>query len=267
MPFSINSIARSYVYKRFPQASFLEKEKIINDWLNKIKDSHALVEDFRKRVGDPRDKKIIDAGCGNGGLSIAFALAGAKVCGIDIEKELFEIAKGHAIAYQAPVDFFLYDGFGLPFDDNTFDYAVSVSVLEHTDDPVFYLSEILRVLQPGGKLYLAFPNKLWPKETHTQIWFLTYLPSFLRLHMVRLLRRNPLTENNLHFYSYLDLKKMINEAKAESFMWQLMQEEGQARTGVKKFIKNFLGTFGISYKSFLSHISVVLIKTNIHEPD
>ncbi len=263
MSFSIEPIAREYVYRRFKLASTAEKEKIINDWVNKIEDSQALVKDFKERVGDPNGKKILDAGSGPGGVSIAFAMAGAEVSGVDVEKELFEISEKHAEGHGVKLHFFLYDGNKLPFRDDTFDYAISVSVLEHTTDPVLYLSEILRVIKPSGKCYLAFPNKLWPKETHTGIWGLTYLPGFLRPTVISILKRNPLGENNLHFYTYWNLLGMLKRMKARGFKWRIVPEEGQAQKGVKKIIKTILGTFGISYKTFLSHILVILEKTNL----
>lgn len=260
MIFSIEKTAREYVNKRFPRASVREREKIIADWVSKVEDSKALTKDFEDRVGKVAGKKILDAGSGPGGVSIAFALAGAEVSGVDIEKELYEISKAHAEAYGAKAKFFLYDGTRLPFPDNEFDYVVSVSVLEHTDDPKLYLSELLRVTKPGGKCYLAFPNKLWPKETHTGIWFLTYLPVFLRQFAVSFLGRNPLEENNLNFYTYFDLKRMLKNIDSDGFSWHLVSEDGKTKKGIKKVTKDVLGFFGLSYKAFLSHILVILEK-------
>jgi len=263
MTFSIEPIAREYVYKRFTHASTSEKEKIITDWVHKINDSKALVDDFKARIGDPKGKKLLDVGSGPGGVSIAFALAGAEVYGIDIEKDLYEIAIEHAKAYAVKPRFFLYDGNKLPFDDNIFDYAVSVSVLEHTTSPENYLSEILRVMKPDGKCYLAFPNKLWPKETHTEIWGLTYFPRFLRSPLIKLLKRNPLEENNLHFYTYFDLERMLKSVRTGSYSWRIVTEEGKAKKGIKKMVKDFLSFFGLSYKAFLSHVLVILEKNKL----
>ena len=262
MPFSIEPVAREYVYRRFPSASIPEKEKIINDWVNKISDSEYLVSDFKKRVGEPKGKKILDVGSGPGGVSIAFALAGADVSGVDIEKELYDISLLHAQSYGVNPHFFLYDGDKLPFPDNTFDYSVSVSVIEHTTSPENYLREILRVTKNSGKCYLGFPNKLWPKETHTGIWLLTYVPSFLRPFVVSLLKRNPLPENNLHFYTYFNLKKMLGRVVYGGSQWSIVKEEGDAKSGMKKVIKDTLGSLGVSYKAFLPHILVILEKKN-----
>lgn len=261
MNFSIEKAAETYLAKRFPRASDLEKRKVINDWNNKILDSIALVKDFKRRIGDPKDKKIIDVGSGSGGVSIAFSQAGALVSGVDIEKELYEISKAHAESYGVRPDFHLYDGIKLPFENNTFDYGISVSVLEHTDDPISYLKEILRVLKPGGFLYLGFPNKLAPVETHTQILFLTYLPAFLRPIYIKILRRSPLEDNNLHFYNYFDLKRMLRVIKKlDDNYWYLVPEKGSNRNPLKTTLKWALNLLGIPYKAFLPHILVILEK-------
>jgi len=259
MTFSITEIAREYIYRRYPKASVPEKEKYVRDWSNKMKDSFALVADFKARAGNPEGKKILDVGCGNGGVSIAFALSGAEVSGVEIEDELYKISIEHARSLSADPDFYLYDGQRLPFEDATFDFAVSVSVIEHTDDARLYLAEILRVIKPGGRLYLGFPNKWWPKETHTGLDGLTYLPQFLRPLYIALRGRNPLPDNNLHFYSYFDLEKMIKNTRSD-FMWHVVEEEGTSRNPVKKGVRKILKFFRLPYKAFLPHILVILEK-------
>jgi ubiquinone/menaquinone biosynthesis C-methylase UbiE len=266
MDFSIEKIAKDYIYRRYPNASVLEKEKYVTDWRNKIRDSKALVEDFKKRVGEPSGKKVLDAGCGNGGISIAFAMAGAEVHGVEVEQELYDISKQHAEALGIKANFYLYNGDKLPFDNNYFDYAVSASVLEHTDDPKHYLNEILRTVKSGGKLYLGFPNKFAPRETHTQLMFLTYLPRFLQKFYIKIFHRNPLPDNNLHFYGYFDLERMINPPAGGGvggYKWKMLEEEGESKNILKKVIKKTLRVFGLSYKALLPHILVILQKEKI----
>lgn len=262
--FSIRDVAINYVDKHFHRSSLREKERVINDWTNKIKNSKFLVEDFKKRIGDPLGKKVLDAGSGNGGTSIAFTLAGAEVSGIEIEKDLYEISKNYAASEHLDINFYLYDGLKLPFENNCFDYAVSASVLEHTDSPVLYLNEILRVLKLGGALYLGFPNKMALRETHTQLLFLTYLPNFLRSIYIKLFNRSPIENYHLHFYNYFDLKKIIkkvnDENKSNNYLWNLIEEKGKSQSLLKNLIKKTLGFFGLHYKFFLPHILVVLKK-------
>lgn len=45
-------------------------------------------------------------------------------------------------------------------EDNSFDYAVTFQVIEHIQDDKFFISEIYRVLKPGGTLFLTTPNRL-----------------------------------------------------------------------------------------------------------
>lgn len=267
MAFSIQQVAKDYIYRRFPKASVVEKEKYVDDWTHKIKVSKALVKDFSRRVGDPKDKRVLDVGCGNGGISIAFALAGAQVSGVEIEQELYEIAKDHAASLGVSLNLVLYDGNILPFSDNFFDYAVSTSVLEHTDDPVAYLQQILRVVKPGGRLYLGFPNKLQFVETHTQLLFLTYIPSVLRPLYIKLFHRNPLEDNNLHFYGYFDLQRMLRKIKAQNteYYWGLIPEAGSTKSVLKKTVKKILAMMGVPYKVFLSQILVIVEKKQLHE--
>lgn len=257
---TIEDLAKSYVLKRFPLASPMEKNKLVDDWSKKVENSRELVKDFKKRIGEPAGLKLLDAGCGNGGLAIALTEAGARVTGVDIEEELIEIAKRQAAYYGVSPEFILYNGRKLPFSGNIFDAAASISVLEHTESPQEYLEEILRVLKPGGRLYLALPNRLWPRETHTLLWLISYLPPSLADSLVRIFKRNPLSENNLHFYAYWQIKKIIKSAGANGYEFKILPEAGASNNLLKNIIKKLLKIFGLPYKAFLPHIQLILLK-------
>lgn len=258
--FSITETAREYTYSKFPLASKKENEKLIEDWVNKIETTKNIVVDFKSRARDPRGMKILDAGSGNGGTCISFAEAGAEVSGIEIEKDLFEISKSFAESRNAKVEFILYDGKKMSFGDNSFDAVLSISVLEHVTDPINYLSEIFRVLKPGGYFYLAFPNRLWPRETHTLLWFVHWLPYKLAEFVTRVLKRNPLPERNLHFYTYWNLKKMLDKLARNGYNFNIKEEKGNSKNIFKQIIKNGLSLLGLSYKVFLPHIQLIIIK-------
>lgn len=262
--FDITKIAREYAYSKFPLASKKENEKLINDWINKIEITRNIVADFKLRVADPRGMKILDAGSGNGGTCISFAEAGAEVFGIEVKNDLVEIARSFAESRKTKTEFILYDKKTIPFPDNTFDAALSISVLEHVTDPVNYLGEILRVLKPNGQLYLAFPNRLWPRETHTLLFGITYLPYKIAEKVARLFKRNPLSENNLHFYTYWNFKKILKYSQKNNVAWKIIEEGGKSGNLLKTFIKKVLNLFGLSYRVFLPHIMLVLKKQTIN---
>jgi SAM-dependent methyltransferase len=64
------------------------------------------------------------------------------------------------------IPFVLARGERLPFDDGSFDGVTSSNVLEHARDPWGMLDELLRVLRPGGVLYLSWTNWYSPFGGH-----------------------------------------------------------------------------------------------------
>ncbi len=102
---------------------------------------------------------LLDSGSGRGDFARAFAQAGLRTWAIDGSHYEKEYEDGvHFIG-----DFDLETG-KLPFDDNHFDVVFSKSVLEHIHRPEKYLSEVLRVLKPGGLFIAMVPD--W----HTQMY-------------------------------------------------------------------------------------------------
>jgi SAM-dependent methyltransferase len=69
---------------------------------------------------------------------------------VDLAKELYgeQLSGAHVIQPDAP----------LPYPDAAFDLVVSMDVIEHVPDPVPWTREALRVLRPGGILFLTTPN-------------------------------------------------------------------------------------------------------------
>jgi 2-polyprenyl-3-methyl-5-hydroxy-6-metoxy-1,4-benzoquinol methylase len=258
--FSIEETAKNYINKRLPNACAIEKGKIINNWANKIDLARKIVEDFKLRAINPEGLKILDAGSGNGGVSIAFSEAGAEVCGLEVESDLVEIACLFAEANKVKAKFILYNGIKFPFADSDFDAVLSISVFEHVTDPQNYINEILRVLKPGGYLYLALPNRLWPKETHTLLWGITYLPYRAANAIARFFKRSGLAEKNLHFYTYWDVIKIIKKAESHTARFKILEEKGVSKNFIKKIIKKTLNILGVSYKAFLPHVQLILIK-------
>lgn len=99
--------------------------------------------------------RILDVGCGTGqSLQMLREKGRQETCGIDISTSSIEMCTKKQLDCQ------LYDGTRFPFDDNSFDLVGSYNVLEHTDNPVHFLEEQLRVLKSGGHLLVVCPNFL-----------------------------------------------------------------------------------------------------------
>jgi SAM-dependent methyltransferase len=89
-------------------------------------------------------------------FTVLLTQAGVPVTAVDIAPERFPAIID---AYQLRVEAIDIELERLPFDDASFDLVILTEVLEHLRiDPMFALSEISRVLRPGGALYLTTPN-------------------------------------------------------------------------------------------------------------
>lgn len=114
-------------------------------------------------------KTIADIGCGAAGKTLYYASLGAKkVYGVEIlEKYKSEAdALAEKLGFADKFQFIAADAAALPFPDNSIDTLIMNDAMEHVDRPEEVLSEVLRVLSPGGRLYVNFPPYHHPFGAH-----------------------------------------------------------------------------------------------------
>ena len=99
---------------------------------------------------DLQGKKTLDVGCGGGLLAEEFARVGCVVTGIDPSEKSLESARDHARQVGLAIEYRQGVGEDLPFPDGAFEIVYCCDTLEHLDDLGQVISEISRVLQPGG---------------------------------------------------------------------------------------------------------------------
>ena len=103
-------------------------------------------------LGDAREKRVLDLGCGTGAFLGKLGPGLASGVGADISEGMLEHARARW-AGQSNLSFVKLDGPRLPFEDDSFDTVLSILSFRYLDwDPVIH--EILRVLKPGGELLL-----------------------------------------------------------------------------------------------------------------
>jgi ubiquinone/menaquinone biosynthesis C-methylase UbiE len=109
-----------------------------------------------ERAGVKVSGRILDAGCGGGGIAVSFAEECDLAVGLDIADKFRDA--GVRLAAEREISnatFVRGDGTDLPFRENYFDLVLSHSVIEHVRSARAYLEECLRVLRPGGMLFLS----------------------------------------------------------------------------------------------------------------
>jgi SAM-dependent methyltransferase len=109
---------------------------------------------FLRAEARPRDRAL-DLGCGDGTLTAELARTTALAIGAEVaQAAITRAARRHP---ELRFELIPIDG-PLPFADNEFDLVWSSEVIEHVADTARWLSEVRRVLAPGGRLALTTPS-------------------------------------------------------------------------------------------------------------
>lgn len=106
-----------------------------------------------------KDKTVLDIGCGAAGKSLYYASLGAKmVHGADVVERYREESKKLSIekGLEDKFQFHLCDAKNLEFEDGTFDTIIMNDSMEHVAEPEEVVKECMRVLKPGGRLFINF---------------------------------------------------------------------------------------------------------------
>ncbi|HLV81970.1 MAG TPA: class I SAM-dependent methyltransferase, partial [Chthonomonadaceae bacterium] len=162
----------------------------------------------------------LDVGCSYG--PIVFGLAAservAEVVGLDVEDAA--LALGRAIAGSdlvgsaegAKCQFVSGQSEQMPFPPDTFDLIVCNTVIEHVYDVEATLRDMMRVLKPGGVLYLCAPNYLWPYEPHLKIWMPPLGPKGVAKLVARCAPgRDPRFIDHLNFVSATGMERLFRK--------------------------------------------------------
>jgi SAM-dependent methyltransferase len=120
---------------------------------------HVVRPLLGKGAGD-----LLDLGCGTGGLSIAMAELGWTVTGVDLSEDMLRRAR------ERGVDVLLANATDLPFEDASFDAAVSIFTHTDIDDFPAAVREVARVLRAGaGFVYIgAHPCFVGPHSLYVE---------------------------------------------------------------------------------------------------
>ena len=102
----------------------------------------------------PPGGAVLEVAPGPGFLSIELAKRGLQVRGVDISKTFVEIAQRNAAADGAQARFEVGNAAALPVEDGVVDFVVCRAAFKNFTEPVKALSEMRRVLRPGGTALL-----------------------------------------------------------------------------------------------------------------
>ena len=128
--------------------------------------------------------RVLDNGCGLGTWLEALEPLSRQRFGLELEIERAVQARPRSEGVVQGV------GEYLPFESGCFDAVLSNEVIEHVDDDRLAVSEMVRVVRPGGRIVIFCPNRWYPVEQHGVYWrgrykfgnipLVNYLPNALR---------------------------------------------------------------------------------------
>lgn len=227
---------------------YYRDECSLPDWKSRVETRLSEESNDRKRIDilcknlnfDFFNKKHLIVGAGTGGLAVCLKLdCRADVYGVEPSSEEYEIIKLKCIENNIdPGNFFKAYGESLPFKDNTFEYIHCFTVLEHVSNVEKCIDEMIRVLNPGGKIIINTPNYAFPQERHYKIYFPTFLPKFFGYLYLILLGKNYHFFSGINMLTDRDLNKIL--IKKENIGWYRLYYSKKRNTGKMSWLTNYL---------------------------
>ncbi|MDH3679103.1 MAG: methyltransferase domain-containing protein [Acidimicrobiia bacterium] len=117
---------------------------------------------WRELVQLPAGSHILDAGCGNGDYTRLALQDGARVWAFDLSREMVSATERRlAAAGLEAEELQVASVLEIPYPDARFDVVLCFAVIDHVPDErrLDAVRELVRVLKPGGTLYINTPNR------------------------------------------------------------------------------------------------------------
>ena len=202
-----------------------EKEKVHDFWNDascgeqlylKTRDKEGYVYHSKKRYelepyisdfadfSSSKDKKVLEIGVGLGADHQEFITSGATTYGIDLTLRSIKNTETRLKLWDLKSNLSVGDAEKLVFDDNYFDIVYSWGVIHHSPNTPQAISEILRVLRPGGNAKIMIYHK----------WSMVGFMLWIRYGLLRL---RPFISLNQIYSEFLESPGTKAYSKREAF--------------------------------------------------
>ncbi len=184
-----------------------------DSWVqSRIWQEHAresLVQTLRHFVPRLDDKRVLDLGCGMGGLLVRLRRDGVRTLGVEYNFDNCTITRLRGARYGAPPPVLNGCAESLSLKDASVDVVLCYEVIEHVQDPAAMLRECRRVLAPGGYVFVTVPNRWSLYDHHYHLWGIGLLPRPLADRLITRIGRakqsraaGVQTLSEMHYYSW-----------------------------------------------------------------
>lgn len=223
---------------------------------------------------DVRNKSILDVGCGIGGFVVQLGLNGAKVIGVEPSREYSIITQKRITKYglKDKCQCITTRGELLPFPEDTFDYVICLSVLEHTNNPNSVIKEIVRVTKPNGIILIQTENYFSFWDAHYRILWFPLMPKKLAKFYLRLRGRDPyFFENHITYTTFFSLQRYIKRLDNvrdlnRSIIEEKLRNPKSIHSPLKRFVVNGSKVLRLNRIRLPQLIYWILFLRNIMKP-
>src|SRR3954451_20178578 len=154
--------------------AFFERVSVEWDEMRSSFYTEAVIDALAERAEVDEHTRVVDVGTGTGFVAAGLAPRVRSVVGVDSSPAMLAVAADNLRALGLS-NVTLTDGTvdALPLDDDSVDAAVANMVLHHAEDPTAMLTEMARVVRPGGVVAICDEVEHpweWMREEHADIW-------------------------------------------------------------------------------------------------
>jgi phosphatidylinositol alpha-1,6-mannosyltransferase len=178
-----------------------------------------------------RGLRVVDVGGSGGVMAARFARAGAFVTAIDIDEAAIVTAR-ERFKDIANLEFHVGDAMALDLPDKNIDVVLCCHVYEHVPDAARMMSEIHRVLRPGGICYFSAGNRCTWREPHYGLPLLSVMPPAIAHRYLRLLGRGDFYHER--HLGYGGLRRLVSTMELHDYTCAIIEDP--ARFGAEYMI-------------------------------
>lgn len=203
---------------------------------------------LRALGGAPASLNVADVGCGAGSQARLWAAQGHQVYGADISEALVALARRRAAVAGLEIVFDVASASALPWPDQSMDVCIVPELLEYVPDWRACIAECLRVLRPGGALYISTNNILCPAQQEFDLRLYGWYPGFVKRRYERLARTtrpelaNYATYPAVNWFTFYGLRRHLARqglACLDRFDMADMESRGLAARGAIALVRRF----------------------------